>query len=69
MRIRKFLCLSTLAAFAATLEMGCQGDDVKLAAPTIKEVQIINPHPSKDPKRGGGSGSSLQSTRNPGASN
>jgi hypothetical protein len=66
MRFKTVLSFSTLAAFLATLTIGCsQGTDVKLAdAPPVKPAES-GPLP-KDVKKGGGQGSSGNAGRNPG---
>jgi len=65
MRFKTVLSFSTLAAFGATLAIGCtQGTEVQLApAPPIAQPK---PEPlPKDVKKGGGPGSSGNSKMNP----
>jgi hypothetical protein len=66
MRIRNVVSFSTLGAFVATLLMGCESTEVKLApapAPTPVPTQPV----PKEMKKGGGSGSSGNLKKNPAA--
>jgi len=67
MRFKTVMSLSALAAFVATLAIGCgQGTDVSLAPAT--PIQPAKPEPlPKDPMKGGGAGSSGNLGRDPGA--
>jgi hypothetical protein len=67
MRLKNILSLSTLAAFIATLSIGCnQGTDVPLTkAPEVAPAPVT-PLP-KEVKKGGGPASSGNLQRNPGA--
>jgi len=70
MRCRNLVSSATLAAFMATLSVGCsEGTDVKLATPNVKTVEVYPAKAPTDRKKGGGPGTSRDSTRNPGASN
>jgi len=68
MRLRKVLSLSTVVAIVAGSAVGCnQGTDVSLApAPQLRPAEST-PLP-KEAKKGGGSSSSGNMQRNPGAS-
>jgi hypothetical protein len=58
MRFKTVLSFSTLAAFVATLAIGCsQGEEIRLAPAPPVELGKGEPLP-KDTKKGGGSSSS-----------
>jgi hypothetical protein len=66
MHLRNILSLVTLAAFVATLTVGCsEGTDVKLAPAPPSKPAPTEPLP-KDAKKGGGPSSSGNSGMNPG---
>jgi hypothetical protein len=65
MRFRHFVSLSTLAAFALTLSIGCgEGTDVKLANAPVPEKAPPKELP-KELTKGGGPGSSGNMNRDP----
>jgi hypothetical protein len=67
MRFQRGLSFSTLGAFLASLAIGCSGGSevtvAKAPAPTPAPPQEL----PKDPKKGGGTFSSGNMKRNPGA--
>lgn len=64
---RKLIGLATLAAFTLTCAWGCdQGTDVQLAPAQPTKLEGPKPLP-KEPKKGGGPGSSGNMGKNPGA--
>jgi hypothetical protein len=66
MRSKTVLCYAMLAAFAATLVVGCyQSDEVRLAPAPPAELSKPEPLPN-DAKKGGGPGSSGHMKGNPG---
>jgi hypothetical protein len=68
MRVRHVVSGSVICGFLMGLSMGCgESTEVKLApAPAVKPLES-QPLP-KDPKKGGGPGSSGNSSKSPGAS-
>jgi len=67
MRIKQVLGLAMLLAFATTLAVGCDSTTVPLQeAPPVKAGPTKEL--PKDPKKGGGAGSSGNMNRDPGGS-
>jgi hypothetical protein len=70
MRIRRIVCNITLGAFLATLALGCDGSDVqgvKIPAEKPAVAPGVSVPLPKEPEKGGGSGSSGNMKRDPGA--
>ena len=69
MRMRNVVAFSTLAAIIAGFAVGCdQGTNVDLAKVPVLKAAPTTPLP-KEAQKGGGPGSSGNSSRDPGASN
>jgi hypothetical protein len=70
MRIRGIVCDITLGAFLATLALGCDGSDVQ-GVKVAPEKPALDPNAKvevpKEVTKGGGSGSSGNMKRDPGA--